>query len=300
MSIGQNFTDCTFVTFATNPQAARVTFSFCCTEDDADAPCRRRRRGISHSGHTHSKFEYPREVDSPRVLDSPLPAVTKPHAKRIPREAVKEREREGGRKERAEMTAGWREGREYYMGGTWKGWESDRSSPVPCLLYFLSPPRPLSLSLSFSSTFSPFFTKPTLIFIRITKNNATHRHPWPVESRPSNADYGGLQVYNWISMRERPPSPPSSPSQASDSPTRHGNTLKNSISQSYRKQRALFSEQLEPGNMGHLIIKKCGRSIRNRISISLSKLWRHVIGIDSITGIELTFFRLHARFWSTL
>lgn len=73
---------------------------------------------------------------------------------------------------------------------TWKGWESDRS--------FRCMPSTSAPSLS-----SLFFTRSPLIFIRITKNNAAHRYPWPVESRPSNADYDGLQVYNWISMRER-------------------------------------------------------------------------------------------------
>jgi len=118
----------------------------------------------------------------------------------------------------------------------------------------------------------PFFSKTTLIFIRITKNNATHRNPWPVESRPSNADYSGLQVYNW--MQKKPP--PSSPSQTS-----------------YTSRTRIYSQKLDfaklpkqwvclpnlSSNLEHVTwdtwLKKWRSSIHNKISKFLNPKIRH-------------------------
>jgi len=187
-----------------------------------------------------------------------LPAVTKPHAKRIPREAVEKRERESGWKERTEKTAEGEKGVLYE--GHMKRLRERQIVPgaIPSLC-------PLSL---FLFHFYPFFTKTTLIFIRITKNNATHRHPWPVESRPSNADYGGLQVYNW--MQEKPP--PSSPSQTSYT-SRTGIYSRRTRFHEVTKAMSLSS------NLGHVTwdtwLKRWRSSIHNRISKSLNSKIRH-------------------------
>lgn len=147
-----------------------VTFPFCRTEDDADTPCRRQRHGSCIPGtrtrnlNTHVKWIH-------RGLSTRLCRLWLSHTRkeyqerhwRIEKEKVDEKR---GRKRRL----GKKEGREYYIGGTWKGWESDRSSPVRCFLYILS------LFFSFFSTLLLFFTH-HLIFTKIIKNNTTQRHP---------------------------------------------------------------------------------------------------------------------------
>lgn len=218
---------------------------------------RRRRREISHSGHTHSKFEYLRKVDSPRALGSPLPAVTKPHAKRIPREAFEERERESGRKERAARD-GVQGGKAGIIWRTHEKVDCGRDHLRWCLLYVFSLPSP----------FFPFLIKSN---INIHQDYKKQCHPPTPLTCWAAAIKRIMEDYKFTIE---------SPCERDRRRRRHKRIhlrvshweyiLKNSISQSYQKQRVCPPSNSNLITWGTWLQKMRTRKIRNRIFIPLN------------------------------
>ena len=150
ISIFTNFRLSNLQRFVVMNRSNAVTFPFCCTEDDANAPCQRQRHGSCIPGtrtrnlNTHVKWIH-------RGLSTRLCRLWLSHTRkeyqerhwRIEKAKVDEKRR---RKRRLDK----KEGRRYYIGDTWKSWESDRSSQVRSSLYSFS------LSLSHSLRFPSF------------------------------------------------------------------------------------------------------------------------------------------------